>query len=288
MTEVTSHVSFFSKVTFFTGYQQASNQIIVSFMGSAYFENWVHDFDATMVDYPACKELGCKVHRGFYTAYLSVRTQVIAQLMDLKKRHADAKINITGHSLGGALVNFLLADLQEETFTLTRLADDNTTSSFGNGAVFLDSTNPSKDREPWPFTTFGGDNTNERVTISLADSISYPHYTYGAPRFGNAAMGVYLNSMNSENPGSLSTVFRVVNSYDPVVHLPPTFLGAFHVSQEVFYDEKFAKAVVCSETDPEDPNCSAKFFWYRIEQIEERMDFHLRYFNQTLYSRYTC
>lgn len=51
---------------------------------------------------------GAKMHRGFASAYMSVREQIHNYL----KNHAASSLTVTGHSLGGALATLCAVDLQ--------------------------------------------------------------------------------------------------------------------------------------------------------------------------------
>jgi hypothetical protein len=59
----------------------------------------------------------CKIHAGFFNAYLSVSTKVLDKVANLLNAYPHAAISITGHSLGGALAlvtgkHFLIEALQ--------------------------------------------------------------------------------------------------------------------------------------------------------------------------------
>ncbi len=54
-----------------------------------------------MIAYSSCT--GCKIHEGFYNAYRSVSSKVTDHLNILLGKYPDAKIIVTGHSLGAAI-----------------------------------------------------------------------------------------------------------------------------------------------------------------------------------------
>lgn len=54
-----------------------------------------------LTDYELCK--GCKVHRGFYKMWNDQKEQVIASIYKLVNKYPNAKLAVTGHSLGAAL-----------------------------------------------------------------------------------------------------------------------------------------------------------------------------------------
>lgn len=56
----------------YTGYSSDLNSIIIAFRGTMpnSVENLLSDGDIVLTNYPYCE--GCKVHRGFYEAYLKL------------------------------------------------------------------------------------------------------------------------------------------------------------------------------------------------------------------------
>jgi len=80
--------------------------IVVSFRGSDKIINAIEDIEfAKLVPdgyvYSQCPD--CKVHSGFYEAWLSVAQKVCDAVHNLKKAHPEADIYVTGHSLGAAM-----------------------------------------------------------------------------------------------------------------------------------------------------------------------------------------
>ena len=61
----------------FYGYDAKQNTVLLSFRGSSNVPNWIENIDAVKTDYPYCTDTGCKVHVGFYKAYLQIVSQVI-------------------------------------------------------------------------------------------------------------------------------------------------------------------------------------------------------------------
>lgn len=84
------------------GYKSDTNSIIVSYRGTALLSilNWLQDLDFWPV--PAICD-GCEVHRGFLGTYLSVREPTLKLVKQISDAYPDAKVVITGHSLGGAM-----------------------------------------------------------------------------------------------------------------------------------------------------------------------------------------
>jgi len=78
-------------------------------------------------------------------------------------------------------------------------------------------------------------------------------YMFEAPRVGNKAFAVAF-ALNFERKFD---VFRITHAQDPIVHLPPAFLGWEHVQTEVFYDRQ-GNYKVCMGN--EDPDCSNQFW----------------------------
>lgn len=63
-----------------------------------------------MVSYGPCK--GCTIHEGFYLDYLSVSGKITSAVKNLLAKYPDAKLIITGSSLGGALATIAGLELQ--------------------------------------------------------------------------------------------------------------------------------------------------------------------------------
>ena len=63
---------------------------------------------AQVYPYAGGSQSGAKMHRGFVTAYLSVRDKIHTYLSN----HSAASVTVTGHSLGGALATLCAVDIQ--------------------------------------------------------------------------------------------------------------------------------------------------------------------------------
>ena len=51
-------------------YDEDDNTIVVTFRGSQNISNWLSNIDFIFTDYTPCDK--CKVHKGFYNAYLNL------------------------------------------------------------------------------------------------------------------------------------------------------------------------------------------------------------------------
>lgn len=98
----------------FVGYEKRSNTIIVAFSGTDAVskKNWIEDFDFPLIPYVHCKS--CMVHNGFYLTMLSVIGQIKEAISLYQSIHKDAKISVTGHSLGAALACLTIAELSAD------------------------------------------------------------------------------------------------------------------------------------------------------------------------------
>jgi predicted lipase len=96
----------------FTGYSSTINGIIVAFRGSSNLQNWIINLSTNQIDYPKCS--GCKVHNGFYTAWNNLAKPIVSSnIQNLRSLYRDAKIYVTGHSLGGAIASLSVPDLKQ-------------------------------------------------------------------------------------------------------------------------------------------------------------------------------
>ncbi|ETI52202.1 hypothetical protein F443_04615 [Phytophthora nicotianae P1569] len=96
-------------------------------------------------------------------------------------------------------------------------------------------------------------------------------YTFGNPRVGNTNFSGRLRNASME-------VYRVTHFQDAVPHLPPTWTGFEHTSEEIFYDEFSSSYRTCSQTDGEDPTCSNICSPFSCTSIVD----HLTYLNITM------
>lgn len=101
-------------IAVYTDTVSMEDQIIISFRGSVSFENWIQDlrFVKEPSPWPDKENPGARVHTGFLDSYSDIATTVRSSVMVLAKRYTDARIIVTGHSLGGAVATLCAADLK--------------------------------------------------------------------------------------------------------------------------------------------------------------------------------
>jgi len=104
------------------GYTGASVEaIVIAFRGSSSVDNWIHDLEFWLVDYPAIS--GAMVHYGFLDSYTAIQSTLMASLKKLRALHPQLPIMISGHSLGAAQSVFAAVDLALNGFTNIKLVN---------------------------------------------------------------------------------------------------------------------------------------------------------------------
>mmetsp|Transcript_4006 Transcript_4006/g.11166 ORF Transcript_4006/g.11166 Transcript_4006/m.11166 type:complete len:282 (+) Transcript_4006:120-965(+) len=96
----------------FMGVNPTYKEIVVSFRGSTDITNWINNFQVFKVNYPFCD--GCKVHKGFYDTWESLRSQVLDGVSQLFSKYG-YDIIVTGHSLGGAVASLASVEIKNTT-----------------------------------------------------------------------------------------------------------------------------------------------------------------------------
>jgi len=86
------------------------------------------------------------------------------------------------------------------------------------------------------------------IRLSKIKAKTFYLYTYGTPRIGNQ------NWSNLFQSALFGRHFRVVNNRDIVPHNPPMNRGWVQTTTEMW--ERGSSFTQCSQTNPEDPNCS--------------------------------
>lgn len=54
---------------------------------------------------------GCKIHKGVYETYQSIKKTILETVLALKSSAPTAQIIVTGHSMGGAIAAMVALDL---------------------------------------------------------------------------------------------------------------------------------------------------------------------------------
>jgi predicted lipase len=96
----------------YIGYHPSTSAIYVVFRGTQTLQNWITDLKFAKADYPYPRCSGCEVHKGFYQAEQAVINDVLAEVKRLRGLYPSYQVVVTGHSLGAALAQLTVVDLQ--------------------------------------------------------------------------------------------------------------------------------------------------------------------------------
>lgn len=85
--------------------------LVIAFRGSQQIQDWFTDFNAWHTTFPYDNFASTiQVHKGFITAYKSIRYQIQAIMAECKS--SLDRVVVCGHSLGGALAQLCAVDIQ--------------------------------------------------------------------------------------------------------------------------------------------------------------------------------
>jgi hypothetical protein len=194
--------------------------IAVAFRGTNNLSNAVQDVRIGHVEWDlltseeniltnTTKVLQPRVHGGFLEVWRELRDQLLSKVRELRAEFPDARLLITGHSLGGAIATFCAYELQKDCV----LPDQNGEESTFAG-IFSS-------------RTIGGGAQSQSL-LNRPMGFSPPIvYTFGMPKVGN---GAFRDSFNKK----VKHFFRVVNESDAVSQIG--ILGGAHVGIEVDID----------------------------------------------------
>jgi hypothetical protein len=183
----------------------SSDTIVLAFRGTASRRNAVSDLKAWSTAYEPCRTLlgiPLRVHKGFWEAWSTVRHQILDEMLSLVAEHGVRRIFVTGHSLGGALACLCSVEMQQI------LRSEQHSEPPQSPQQSQESSYRHEKQEQH-------ENHNHRQKYDLRTTrpIDVHVYTFGAPRIGNVAFGMYANMM-------LSNYWHIVNTEDPVARLP--------------------------------------------------------------------
>lgn len=252
----------------YVGYESGANRIVVAFAGTdpTSWKNIWTDISTVQTNYGGCS--GCKVHYGFYTAYVEIRPTIVNLIQKLRGKYPSASITVTGHSLGGALAAHAIADFQSSVFGFATgedgesvlLGSDNPSYQLSLEELKhahdadLEVETPTELEAQSKFLGIIGEASaafGDEAILTAKFPMNFPMYTFGQPRLGNPAFAKWYMDKMGRN------VYRVTHGRDPVPHLPPMAMGFQHPTTELFYSEDQSRYSDCSAA--EDTHCSNQF-----------------------------
>ncbi|KAI9307397.1 Alpha/Beta hydrolase protein [Cunninghamella echinulata] len=112
--------TFFSLLSDTNGYiitSASQKAIFLAFRGTNSIRSAITDLNFVLSAYPPIK--GAKVHPGFYNSYIEVQKTVLNTMDSLLKKYPGYRVDVTGHSLGGAQAELATLDLFQRFQQLT-------------------------------------------------------------------------------------------------------------------------------------------------------------------------
>ncbi|MGI9607029.1 MAG: lipase family protein [Acidimicrobiales bacterium] len=124
----------FTDTQVFVAQNRRTQDLVVSFRGSASITDWVNDFQMTRVPWTLSdgSRIDDAVHGGFALAWAAVDTEVLAELRAAATPDTPgARVYFTGHSLGGALATLSSLDLVDDLVNIGYDRNDVVMYTFG-------------------------------------------------------------------------------------------------------------------------------------------------------------
>lgn len=90
--------------------------LYITFRGTSSIKDWIADLNCSMTSSEIFNNSDIKVHSGFYNQYISIRHDIIRNVIELRNTCNIQNTVICGHSLGGALATLCAFDLKQNLF----------------------------------------------------------------------------------------------------------------------------------------------------------------------------
>lgn len=119
----------------FVGVLPSTKSIYITFRGSSSVRNWLDDFKVLKTPYVTYPECNCAVHKGFYGATTSLKSQVIDIVKILNKKYRYDNIIVTSHSLGAAVGQLIAMELKATTSINSTLLSSLSIYNFGQPRI---------------------------------------------------------------------------------------------------------------------------------------------------------
>ncbi|KAH6565249.1 hypothetical protein BASA62_007418 [Batrachochytrium salamandrivorans] len=228
--------------------QSSSKTIVVAFRGVNYLSDWITNIKFTKWSAPWLNDgdvstnhkrvpfpENLEIHTGFQTAYLDVRSPMMAGIRTAQKNHPGFKLVFAGHSLGGALATLAAADYVNHE---------------------------SGDTPNVSLYTYGEPRIGNLEWADWFNSLPLASYRVTSQNDPGVLPQFYINLQIWMKPAyttvpSLTTLLILFVFLVP--RLPPYMLGYYHTKQEYFIaSDKVTKTCTNSDIAGETTDCSTK------------------------------
>ena len=194
----------------YVAYDSARDHIMIAFRGTMTTINMFQNIKFNLIPYSICDSLNaCKVHKGFVETYKTAKKYIFKNFKIFRNLHPNAKIYVTGYSLGAAQAGLCALEL-------SLLGHQVNLMTFGSPRI--------GNKE---FASFANNNLkgeNYRVTFENDAVTALPIKAFGYHHIGTEVNFNKKNEIKMELPKYSDKTFHF-RPYNLIDHLRTNYIG---------------------------------------------------------------